>query len=213
MKLLLVRHGQTASNVIRALDTLVPGPGLTNLGQEQAAAVAAEFGASAATSVYASTMLRARQTAAPTADRLGLAVSVRDGLREIGAGELEMRADEDAIGRYRAFLSGCAAGQDVSLRGGETSGEVITRFDQVVGEILGSGVEVAIAVSHGAMIRAWTGLRADNLGAAFVMDNPLRNTGTVVLEATSAGWAALTWDAIPLDGFGVSPGPTGEAID
>ena len=39
MRLLLIRHGQTPSNVLGALDTLVPGPGLTPLGLEQAAAI------------------------------------------------------------------------------------------------------------------------------------------------------------------------------
>jgi Phosphotransferase enzyme family len=37
MRLLLVRHAQTASNVGRALDTAIPGAALTGLGHEQAA--------------------------------------------------------------------------------------------------------------------------------------------------------------------------------
>ena len=32
MRLLLIRHGQTPSNVLGLLDTAVPGPGLTDLG-------------------------------------------------------------------------------------------------------------------------------------------------------------------------------------
>lgn len=39
MRLLLVRHGETPSNVDRLLDTAVPGPGLTRLGERQAAAL------------------------------------------------------------------------------------------------------------------------------------------------------------------------------
>ncbi|POC80683.1 histidine phosphatase family protein, partial [Vibrio vulnificus] len=37
MRLILIRHGQTESNVHRLLDTAMPGPGLTELGQQQAA--------------------------------------------------------------------------------------------------------------------------------------------------------------------------------
>ncbi|MCM1975585.1 histidine phosphatase family protein, partial [Streptomyces sp. G1] len=37
MRLLLVRHGQTPTNVDYLLDTAVPGPGLTELGLAQAA--------------------------------------------------------------------------------------------------------------------------------------------------------------------------------
>ena len=39
MRLTLVRHGQTPSNVLGLLDTAPPGPGLTDLGQLQAASV------------------------------------------------------------------------------------------------------------------------------------------------------------------------------
>ena len=37
MRLLLIRHAQTASNVGRALDTAHPGAALTDLGHRQAA--------------------------------------------------------------------------------------------------------------------------------------------------------------------------------
>jgi release factor glutamine methyltransferase len=40
VRLLLIRHGQTPSNVLGLLDTAPPGPGLTDLGVEQAAAPA-----------------------------------------------------------------------------------------------------------------------------------------------------------------------------
>ena len=36
MRLILIRHGQTHSNVAHALDTTVPGADLTDLGREQA---------------------------------------------------------------------------------------------------------------------------------------------------------------------------------
>ncbi len=39
MRLILIRHGQTPSNVAFLLDTAVPGPGLTDLGEKQAAAL------------------------------------------------------------------------------------------------------------------------------------------------------------------------------
>src|SRR5665811_2544112 len=39
MRLILGRHGQTGSNISRALDTTEPGPDLTDLGPAQAAAL------------------------------------------------------------------------------------------------------------------------------------------------------------------------------
>ena len=44
MRLILIRHGETPSNVRGSLDTSLPGPGLTDLGQEQAEAIPAATG-------------------------------------------------------------------------------------------------------------------------------------------------------------------------
>ena len=93
MRLILVRHGQTSSNISRALDTTEPGPDLTNLGRAQAAALPRMLDGTPIEAIYASTLVRTQQTAAPLAAAHGLDVQVRAGLREVSAGELEMRFD------------------------------------------------------------------------------------------------------------------------
>jgi probable phosphoglycerate mutase len=45
LRLLLVRHGQTESNVNVVLDSLPPGPPLTQLGRQQAAELAERLAA------------------------------------------------------------------------------------------------------------------------------------------------------------------------
>src|SRR4051812_40983545 len=100
MRLILVRHGQTDSNVARALDTEAPGADLTDLGREQADELATALGDEPVDAVYASHLVRSRRTAAPLAAKLGLPVEVREGVREIRAGELEMRSDEDSVRVY-----------------------------------------------------------------------------------------------------------------
>ncbi|MFI5427738.1 histidine phosphatase family protein [Aeromicrobium sp. UC242_57] len=44
MRLILIRHGQTPANVDGVLESTVPGPGLTELGLEQAAELACGTG-------------------------------------------------------------------------------------------------------------------------------------------------------------------------
>ncbi len=63
MRLLLVRHGETPSNVHHLLDTAVPGPALTELGEAQAAALPEALAGEVIEAVYASPLLRARLTA------------------------------------------------------------------------------------------------------------------------------------------------------
>ncbi|MBC2681458.1 histidine phosphatase family protein [Corynebacterium sp. 4HC-13] len=66
--LFLVRHGQTTSNEIRALDTALPGADLTELGREQATSVGRILAQrSSCLHVLSSQAARAQQTAAQLA--------------------------------------------------------------------------------------------------------------------------------------------------
>jgi broad specificity phosphatase PhoE len=195
MRLILVRHGQTPSNVRHLLDTAVPGPGLTALGATQAAALPAALAGVEVDAIYASNLVRAQQTAAPLARALGLPVRVRPGLREIAAGDLEMRADAASAERYLSTVFGWATGdRQVRMPGGENGTEVLERFDRVVGQIADSGSRTAVVVSHGAMIRVWAGARAHNLDPRFTASHGLDNTAMVVLEADPpSGWVLTRW--------------------
>src|SRR5659263_454488 len=100
MRLLLVRHGQTTANVAGLLDTDEPGAGLTDLGLEQAGALPEVLRDESIEVLYASTLVRTQQTAAPLASFLGLEVRVREGLREVRAGTLEMLGDDASVETY-----------------------------------------------------------------------------------------------------------------
>jgi hypothetical protein len=82
-----VRHGQSVANADGLLSTSVPGPELTELGQQQAQAVAQllEPGAPYA-GLYASELIRTQETAAPLAQALDMHPQILPGLNEIGAG-------------------------------------------------------------------------------------------------------------------------------
>jgi broad specificity phosphatase PhoE len=196
MRLILVRHGQTSSNVAGLLDTDEPGAGLTGLGLEQAAALPDVLRDESIEVLYASTLVRTQQTAAPLASFLGLEVRIRDGLREVRAGALEMLGDDASVQTYLSTTFAWGSG-DVHVRmpGAESGAEVFARYDAVVEEIAGSGAGTAAIVSHGSVIRAWTAARAENITPDFAARNALANTGAVLLEGSpSDGWHALAWE-------------------
>ncbi|MFB7498584.1 histidine phosphatase family protein [Streptomyces sp. NPDC056161] len=212
MRLLLVRHGQTPSNVGGLLDTAVPGPGLTPLGQRQAAALPMALADEDIEAVYVSTLVRTQLTAAPLAAARGLDVRVRDGVRELSAGDLEMLPGDTEPGRAYMRTVFAWAGGDTALRmpGAETGAEALARFDAVVAEAAETAAGTVVVVSHGAAIRMWTAARAHNVDVPFVADHPLENTGVVVLEGSPAdGWKVLSWEGAALAPAGAS-GPTGE---
>jgi broad specificity phosphatase PhoE len=215
MRLLLVRHGETPSNVDHLLDTAVPGPGLTPLGEAQAAALPEALADEDIEAVYASTLLRTRLTAAPLAAARGLQVIVRDGIREVSAGDLEMLPGESAEGReYMRTIFAWAAGDTAArIPGGESGEEAMARYDAVVAEAAVSGAGTVALVSHGAAIRLWTSARADNVDVSFAAARPLGNTGVVVLEGSpSDGWKALSWEGATVEPAGEA-GPAGEPVD
>jgi len=213
MRLILIRHGQTPSNVEGTLDTRIPGPGLTDLGREQAARLPETLRGEAIGAVHVSTMRRTHETAAPLAAALGLAPVERAGIREIAAGGLEMRGDRAAVVEYLETMIRWVGGEDhLRLADGETGREFAARFDAVVAEAEATGHGTVALVSHGAAIRCWTGMRARGLDAAFVADHALENTGVVVLEGSGADWTLLSWEGEPVGGIGddAPSGPAGE---
>ncbi|GAA2018865.1 histidine phosphatase family protein [Nakamurella flavida] len=217
-RLLLIRHGQTPGNVAGQLDTEVPGPPLTELGVEQAEAVAEVLGRELITSLHASSQLRAQQTAAPLARVHGLPVLVDDDLREVSAGDWVMRSDDEAVQGYLDVLHTWMTGDhERRMPGGPSGTEFLARYDAAVRRVTAGtapGDTVAV-VSHGAAIRVWATVRGLNVDADFGIRNRLPNTGVVALEADPAGgWMIDTWLGQPLGGPAVDDpdgeGPAGE---
>lgn len=191
MRLLLIRHGRTASNVTRLLDTAPPGAPLDDVGLSQARALADTLADEPIEAVYASDLIRSQQTAEPLALRHGLEVIVRAGVREIQAGEDEMSADWV---RYLTTIISWQSNIDTRIPGGETGREVLARFDAVLGEARAKGHRTIAVVSHGAMIRTWAAIRATNLTVDFLRTTSLENTLVVDLaDAADGSWQVTRW--------------------
>jgi probable phosphoglycerate mutase len=198
VRLLLIRHAETTANAERLLDTAPPGTDLSERGRIQAEELVEALAEVPLDAIYVSDLVRTQQTAAPLAAERGLPPLVRPGVREIQAGEYEMAPDDDSWGAYLAVLYRWADGEpDTRVPGGESGTEVLARFDAVVAEA--ANHEAAAIVSHGAMIRAWTGARAANVDRAFVADTRLHNTAVIVLDGSpDSGWRVETWANEPV---------------
>jgi broad specificity phosphatase PhoE len=219
MRLLLIRHGQTPSNVLGLLDTAAPGAGLTALGSEQAAAIPVALAGQPIEMVAVSNLIRTQQTAAPLAAERRLSPEIRQGLREISAGRWEMAGDAEALHGYLGTIGQWLEGNlDPAIPGGEHGRDVLERFDQVIEEIADAGVVAGAVVSHGAMIRVWATLRSRNLSAEFGRSNHLGNTGIVVVEGDPwSGWMTTEWMGTAIGGSELdepaAAGPTAEGPD
>lgn len=217
MRLLLIRHGQTIDNVRGALGTVIPGPPLTELGQQQAAAMPTALAETPVDAIYASTMLRAQLTAAPLSRARRVDVEVIDGIHEIDAGALEGHSDEDSVRAYMGTIFSWWVDTDARIPGGENGTEFFGRFDAAIDRIAAEHEGTVAVVSHGAAIRTWTARSSANLDPDFSRTHQLDNTAIVVVEGSPThGWVTTQWDRSPVGGVELAdasaPDPTGEAI-
>jgi len=204
VRLYLIRHGQTPANVAGELDTAPPGADLTPLGRRQAEGVVAALAHEQVAAVHASPAVRTQQTARPLADHRRLTAGVVDGLQEIAAGRFEMRADTEAVEAYLGCLTGWILGdRDRRMPGAETGHEFAERYGDAVRRIAAAraGDETAVAFSHGAAIRTFTGLCVSEVDVDAIAHQRMVNTGGVLLEGDpAAGWRLVQWWTEPLGG-------------
>ncbi|MGV1008695.1 MAG: histidine phosphatase family protein [Dermatophilaceae bacterium] len=190
MRLLLIRHGQTASNLARLLDTAYPGAELDETGREQADALVTLLDELPLDAIYVSDLVRSQQTAGPLALKRGLEPIVRAGIREIQAGDYEM---SDVWEPYVEAIVAWGADIESRIPGGESGREVMARFDGVVREAHDAGYETVALVSHGAMIRTWAA-RVGGLTPEFMQSSQLHNTLVVEVHGDPAsGWKVVRW--------------------
>jgi broad specificity phosphatase PhoE len=200
MRLLLIRHAQTIDNVRGSIGTVVPGPELTDLGREQAAALPDALAGENIRAIYASTMQRTALTAAPLAAALDIEVQLLDGLQEIAAGDLEGRSDKDSVRAYMRTIISWWHERGARMSGGESGDEFFARFTDAIAHVDGHDGTVAV-FSHGAAIRTWASAISRNIDEAFSRQHELPNTAMIVLEGSPAdGWTATHWDGEPVSG-------------
>ena len=196
MRLILARHGRTAGNVIRALDSRPPGMPLDDVGRAQAEDLARRLAAQPVAAVYASRATRAQQTAAPVAAAHDLSVVVIDGVQEADCGELEGATDPASHERFQDVYEAWLNDEfDARLPGGESAFDVRARFVAAVEAVAAD--EPVVVVSHGAAIRLGVGaLLGEGAETRYVP-----NGGLVVLTGAPGRWTLQHWDgAEPVPG-------------
>lgn len=194
--LILLRHGQTTSNVDHKLDTLLPGAELTELGREQAKAAGEEILATYDVDrVISSQAIRAKQTAQIAfGERFGDIPSV-EGIQEVHAGRWEMHNSREAHEAYlTAFRDFYRRKLEALIDGGDTLDLFLSRYK---GGLLPYAAQdgTTVAVSHGGAIRAFAA-NACEVDPVFAEMSYLPNCQYVVLDPT----AGPTGD--PVEDFG-----------
>lgn len=200
MTLTFVRHGESEANAAGVIDTSVPGPNITELGQQQAEAVANALAGNNYDGVYASSMIRTQQTAQPLADLLGQPIVVLPGLREIEAGVFDGQSEDSGLGRIgyvAAPVTWTLGARFVPMLGSTDGNAFDARVDDAVQTIYDSGDRNAVVFSHGATIMFWTMMNVDNPDLGLILSHQLDNTSVVLITGNpEEGWTLENWDGV-----------------
>ncbi|MEV0110453.1 histidine phosphatase family protein [Nocardia sp. NPDC050799] len=199
MFLTFVRHGESAGNNSGLVDTSVPGPGLTQKGRTQAAAVSRLLADCKSDGIYASTMVRTQQTAEPTSQLCGHPTVVEAGLHEIEAGIYEGTPERDVRAGYLAApIQWLQGNLDARIPGSINGHEFKKRMDDSIQDIQDRRSKRAVIFSHGGAIMFWTLMSVSNPDMSKLQSDPLHNTGRVVVKGTpKKGWKLVSWDGHP----------------
>ena len=192
-RILAIRHGETAWNRDTRIQGHIDIP-LNERGQWQAARVAQALRDEPLAAIYSSDLTRARQTATPLAEALGLSVITHVGLRERHFGDFEGKTwEEIETGWPEQALAWRQRVPEFAPAGGEN---LLQLQERVVGTVLELARrhpgEQVVMVAHGGVMdvlyRAATGqhLQAPR---TWTLDNAALNR----LLCTEAGLGLVGW--------------------
>ncbi|MER2597907.1 MAG: histidine phosphatase family protein [Caldilineales bacterium] len=159
MQLYLIRHGQSFVNLENWTEGNRDTP-LTELGQRQASALARWLPGDLprVDALYASTMQRARETAAPLAAAYGLPIHWDDRLREMGTNRFDHSPwPSDQLPNYPDYWA--SERPFTTITPSVEGGEALMHFRARVGAFIEEAVlqhrhQVVVAVCHGGVIEA-----------------------------------------------------------
>lgn len=135
--LVLLRHGETAHTAERRFSgSGGADPALSEHGRAQARQAARAAALAEVDAVVSSPLARCRQTAQAVADRLGLPVTVADGLRETAFGAWEGLTFAEVRERYPAELDAWFGSPAAAPPGGESFDDVTSRVARTRDDLL-----------------------------------------------------------------------------
>ena len=151
--ILLARHGKTTENRERRFQGQKDVP-LNETGREQARALASAAAGEGLAALYASPLIRARETAEIVGARIGLEPRPDDRLKEVDVGDWQDRLKDDVAREdpegWEAFRR---AGEDFRFPGGESLGEQQERVVAALVDVTQRGDLPALLVCHRGVIR------------------------------------------------------------
>jgi broad specificity phosphatase PhoE len=203
MLLYCIRHGQTEYNA----EGRVQGQtdvSLSDLGRAQSLAVTDALADQPITAIYSSPLRRARQSAQPLSDRLGVPVETDPRLMEIHLGDFQGQLRTELDLRYPEVFSRWRGGDpDFAFPNGESRRSLMDRALAAFESIRRTNHAQVAVVTHGALLLAV--IRAFLHVAPEIRLPPLENASISVLSSEGSEVQVVQLNGVEhLRGIGLS---------
>jgi len=192
-KLCLIRHGETAWNAAGRLQGQIDVP-LSPVGAAQARATAGALVGTTFAAIYASDLLRARQTAEAAARVLALPLHFMAGLRERHYGVFQSLTYAEARSRYPAEYARFEAREaDFDFLGGESLTDFAARVVACVATIAARHAgEQVLVVTHGGVLDVLH-RQASGKPLSTPRDFAIPNAALNWMSMHDGVWSLLSW--------------------
>jgi probable phosphoglycerate mutase len=192
-ELVLIRHGETEMNRELRFQGHVD-VGLNAIGLEQARRLAARMAGEKADALYASDLLRARQTAEPIASGLALDPVPECGLREQNFGKVDgMRVDDIQRDHPEAWAGWLRFHSDYAMPEGESTREFHARvMDALQRVVAWHPDQTVVVVTHGGVLDMIY-RTALSLGLDGPRQSAIPNAGINRIRVRDGSIAILDW--------------------
>lgn len=209
MQLVLIRHGESVANSQRILQGHLDSP-LNETGRQQAQSLAETLGEDRFATVFASDLLRARETAEILCAHLDAPLEVDPDLREIGIGcftglswaQIAERYPEE----YQRLLASSMDWSVVPEAEGEDAAQA--RLERFLAKVRASHPDARVAVvAHGAILRRMI-RKLLALEPSVRLDFELANASCTELHLTPKGPRLLYLNRLP---YAATPVRLGDA--
>lgn len=172
-----VRHGITDWNVARRAQGQTDVP-LNDTGRAQARALAERFKNEEWDAVYASDLLRAKETAETIANALNIPLHVDERLREMACGKMEGTTEDERIRMWgedwREMELGVEPDESMIMRGEAVVREICLHYPE----------QRVLVVSHGALISTLLPALIPNMQER----EHLHNTSVTLVRQLNEAW-------------------------
>ena len=198
MQLYFVRHGESEANLLNVFSNRDAPHGLTERGRAQVEALADKLAGIRFDAFYSSPILRARESAAILAARLGIAYTLTPALLEYDVGVLEGRCDPESWRHYDEVREAWFRERrwEVRTGGGESFEDIRRRFVPFVEQLTAAPAQGAtLLLGHGGTFTCMLPLVLANIDFSFVREHGLGHTEYVLAERRGDALVCVQWGA------------------